>query len=112
MFEKNDINGLLGSWEAADEAKVKALTSATKVVTSNHPVYFFEDTLPRIDVNETNGYAWAWQYDPSGVNEGRLFFHYGDGTDAYYSSTWTQVYFTNYMPPTWNEPAYWYNWAN
>lgn len=112
LFKMNDINGLLGSWEAADEAKIQSLTSATKVVTTNHPVYFCEDTLPTIDSSVTNGYAWAWKYDPTGESESQLFFHYGDGTDAYYASSWAPVHFTNYAPPTWSAPAYWYNWAD
>lgn len=112
LFEKNDINGLLGAWESADEAKLKTLASSTKVVTSSHPVYFTESEMPIINVNETNGYAWAWQYDPSGETEGQLYFHYGDGTDSYYATTWGPVYYTNYAPKVYTEPAYWYNWAN
>lgn len=112
LFERNEVNALQGSWEAADEAKVRALTSATKVVTSNHPVYFTENALPAIDVNKTNGYAWAWKYDPSGATESQLYFHYGDGTNAYYASNWAPVFFTNHVPQGVAQPAYWYNWAD
>lgn len=60
LFSISNIKGLLGSWEASDEAKTMALAESTKIVTADHPVYFCEYTLPVINIDDWNGYAWAW----------------------------------------------------
>lgn len=113
LFEMNNINAFLGSWESTDEAKMQALEESTKVVTANHPVYFREEAqgLPTLDASAINGYAWAWVYDSSGVNNSRMYFYFGDGADDCYAKTWAPVYYSGSIPTTAVKPAYWFNWA-
>lgn len=117
LFKTNNVNGLLGSWEVADESKVVALEEATKVVTSNHPVYFCEHSQPDASNVLLNGYAWAWRYDSSGHSKSQLYFYFGDGSGNCYGDlgegqpSWVPVYYSGVVPQGVDGPAYWYNWA-
>lgn len=125
LFEMNNVNGLLGSWEASDEAKMRALNESTKVVTLKHPVYFLdnETPLPQPDDKQINGYAWTWKYTYGNTDMSQLYFYYSASKDTAdnessvnnqeYLNQWVPVFFSG-TPPQRSDstPAYWYNWGD
>lgn len=111
LFGLNNVNALLGSWEAADEAKLQTLNEATKIVTSRHPVLFYDNELPHIDIDSVSGYAWAWKYNSSSADRSHLYFYFGDGSSTCYASDWAPVYYSASVPTNATQPAYWYNWG-
>lgn len=122
LFEMNNVNGLLGAAESSDEAKLRAIESATTVVTNKHPVYFLEasENLPTLAAEDINGYAWVWKYMYRDPSASQLYFYFGATSlensiieNAEYMNKWTPVYFTASPPVRPDDtPAFWYNWSD
>lgn len=95
VFQSNNINGKLGTYESYDESLLRSIQKNTTVTSIQHPVYFgpippstsIADD-PEINTNDPSvaqlikrnqayfntldGYAWYWQYNPNG--NGTLYF--------------------------------------
>jgi hypothetical protein len=91
LFKANNINGFLGALQSSDEATVEALDSATKIVTTKHPVKYQESAPP---INDFTGYGWWWEYDEQNQDDSVLHFCYLD----YGDTQWCTVIFDKIEP--------------
>lgn len=107
LFGTDNMNGKMGALEVSDDAAVTSLESATKVVTTPHPVYYVTSlTDAPVDNDLLNGWGWLWKYSTEGeVSE--LYFCYADGGDT----VWRRVIWTNTEPSPVAVGAYWYDWS-
>ena len=103
LFAQQNVNGLLGAYETADEATETALESSTKLVTVKHPV-FFEKDEPSSAATVTNGYAWWWKWY-EGDTPSELYFCWNTAGDT----GWQRVIMSDEDPDS-REGYYWYNW--
>ena len=93
LFQANTINGLLGAIQVMDESTVQSLETATKVVTTKHPVYFVKNLAdaPAASVRNFSEYGWVWVYDELGVNASKMHFAHLISGD----NTWKPVNFVD-----------------
>lgn len=105
LFGTDNMNGKMGALEVSNDAAVKSLESATKVVTTPHPVYYVTlvSDVPA-DPDQLNGWGWLWKYYNNG-KASELYFCYTE-TDT----TWHPVIWSNAQPSA-AAGTYWYDWA-
>lgn len=121
IFESNSINGLLGAYEAFDEAASMELESSTTNVTVKHPVIFsktepviqrydpeFDYPVPSWVTGYNAQYAWWWKYeDDYDTTESELYFCYMSAGDT----SWKRVFVgeTEELPTGGSDGDYYYN---
>lgn len=105
LFGTDNMNGKMGALETSDDAAVKSLESATKVVTTPHPVYYttFVSNVAA-DPDQLNGWGWLWKYY-NNDKASELYFCYTE-TDT----TWHPVIWSNTQPSA-AAGTYWYDWS-
>lgn len=105
LFGTDNMNGKMGALEVSDEAAVKSLESATKVVTTPHPVYYVTSlTEAPVDEDQLNGWGWLWKYSNEGAAS-ELYFCYSK-TDT----IWRRVLWSDTEPVV-AAGTYWYDWS-
>lgn len=105
LFGTDNMNGRLGALEVSDDAAVKSLESATKVVTTPHPVYYVTTMVGNTpDPDLLNGWGWLWKYSETG-EASELYFCYTEE-----DTIWRRVLWSN-IQPTPAAGTYWYDWS-